>query len=409
MAKKRNLQKHIDDQADPHSDSDESTISESVESQDTKPDLINHIDQLSSPRPEIRKKQLVQLQQALRGNYPAFPEDWNYKETLLFGIESSLKKGKLSEQVEALRCLSIYFTQVSDFDNQVIAERLQEFFESRLCDSTKPGELRAGCATTAGWLHYISKPMGHPYIKSLMDKMSNVFKSACLKGDGMPPDLPKAQVDLHKDCLYAWGLLFTSLSSHDADEFGKNIISDLVSILQSKYMVVRIAACDVVGIVYERIREETREGFKGSYYETLIHVLDSLSFGTNKHTSKADSKKQRSNFRDLLRFLRSREIPSLEVKLASENFELDTYQRLFIYRAYCHLLTFGMNIHLQQNMLLRRSFNLGLPLQPVQQSQRVRAADKKMRNLINEQVSKVRTQRMNKSRDKRTVVVHEDL
>nr|CDS28027.1 interferon developmental regulator [Hymenolepis microstoma] len=407
MAKKKNSKKYKDDQADSSVGDDESSANESTESQDMKPDLTNYVDQLSSPRPEIRKKQLVLIQQVLRTNYPAFPDDWNYKETLLFGIESILKRGKLSEQVEALRCLSIYFTQVTFSENQEIGDRFHEFLESRLCDSTKSGELRAACATTVAWLHYLSAPMGSSYIKILMDKLSNVFKNACLKGDGMPPDFPKAQIDLHKDCLFAWGLLFTSLSSYDADELGRNVICHLVSILQSKYMVVRMAACDVVALVYERIREETRESFKGSYFETLLQVLDNLSFGSNKYTSKADAKKQRSNFRDLLRFLRSHEIPTLEIKLASEKVELDTYQKLFVYQAYCNLLTLGINVHLQENMLLRQFFDLGLPLSPIPQCQRVRASDKKLRSLMNEQASKDRMKKLSKERDKRAVVFHD--
>lgn len=407
MAKKKNSKKYKDDQADSPVGDDESSANESTESQDMKSDLINYVNQLSSPRPEIRKKHLILIQQELRTNYPAFPDDWNYKETLLFGIESILKRGKLSEQIEALRCLTIYFTQVTHSENQAIGERFQEFFESRLCDATKPGELRAACATTVAWLHYISEPMGFPYIKNLMEKLSNVFKNSCLKGDGMPPDFPKAQIDLHKDCLFAWGLLFTSLPSHDADEFGRNVICHLVSILQSKYMVVRMAACDVLALVYERIREETRESFKGSYFEILLQVLDNLSFGSNKYTSKGDAKKQRSNFRDLLKFLRSHEIPTLEVKLTSEKVELDTYQKLFIYQAYCHLLTLGINTHLQENMLLRQFFDLGLPLPSIQQSQRVRAADKRMRSLMNEQASKARMKKLGKKRDKRAVVFHD--
>ncbi|VDO06169.1 unnamed protein product [Rodentolepis nana] len=408
MAKKKDSKKYKNDKADSPSGDDESSASESTESQYTKPDLTSYVDRLSSPRPEIRKKQLLLIQKELRSNYPAFSDDWNYKETLLSGIESILKKGKLSEQVEALRCLSIYFTQIPYSENQAIGERFQEFFETTLCDSTKPGELRAACATTVAWLHYISEPMGLPYIKNLMEKLSNVFKSACLKGDGMPPDFPKAQIDLHKDCLFAWGLLFTSLPSLDADEVGRNIICHLVSLLQSKYMVVRMAACDVVALVYERIREETKESFKGSYYETLLQVLDDLSFGSNKYTSKADAKKQRSNFRDLFRFLQNHETPTLKVKLASENLNLDTYQKVFTYQAYCHLLTLGINLHLQENMLLRQFFDLGLPLPPIQQNQRVRAADKRMRSLMNEQASKDRKKELSKKRGKKAEFLLED-
>lgn len=369
------------------------------------------IDDLTSSRPDSRIRHLLSIQEAFRVNYLALSElkeEWKYRESLLSSLESCLKRGKTAEQLETLRCLSVFSSQLSCSDNRELSERFHPFLKSMLCDSTKSSQFRAACATSISWLHYLSEPVDYSPVKHLMKNLADVFKNASLKGGGMPPDFLRPDVELHRDCLYSWGLLYTSLYSSDADKTGQEIIGTLVSILHSKYMVVRMAASDVVGLVYERIRDETRESFKGSYYEDLVQVLDQLSNDSDKHTSKADSKKQRSTFRDLLKFLRTHVPPSEEIKLPCENLDLDTYQKLFIYQSFCRLLTLGMSIHLQENMLLRNIFSMGPPIQPMQQSQRVRWNNKKLRNLENQQISKSRTQCKNSTRDKRAVVIHEE-
>ncbi|KAM7539643.1 hypothetical protein Aperf_G00000020128 [Anoplocephala perfoliata] len=412
MAKKKSIRKGIADQGDLHSDSEDGNIYESFNGQTSLFERLNKcIDDLTSSRPDARIRHLLSIQEIFRVNYLALSElkeEWNYRESLISSLESSMKRGKTAEQVETLRCLSIFSSQLSCSDNRELSERFHPFMESMLCDPTKSSQFRGACATSISWLHYLSEPVDYPFVKRLMENLANIFKNASLRGDGMAPDFPKADVEFHRDCLYAWGLLYTSLYSSDADRIGQEIIGTLVSILQSKYMVVRMAASDVVGLVYERIRDETRESFKGSYYEALVQVLDRLSNDSDKHTSKADSKKQRSTFRDLLRFLRTRVPPSEEIKLSFENLDLDTYQKLFIYQSFCRLLTLGMSIHLQENMLLRNTFSMGPPIQPIPQSQRVRLNNKKIRNLENQQISKNRTQYKNSTRDKRAVVINEE-
>lgn len=411
MAKKKSIKKSIGDQIDVFSDNDEGPIDESSSGPNVLWNRLNKcIDDLTSSRPDTRVRLLLSIQEIFRRNYLAlsdFKEEWNYKESLLSGLESCMKKGKTAEQVETLRCLSIFSSQLSGFDNRELSERFHPFLEPMLCDSTKSREFRSACATSMSWLHYLSEPVDYPFVKRLMENLANIFKTASLRGDGMPPDFPKPDVELHRDCLYAWGLLYTSLFSSDADKIGQEVIGTLVSILHSKYMSVRMAASDVVGLVYERIRDETRESFKGSHYEDLVQVLDRLSNDSDKHTSKADSKRQRSTFRDLLKFLRTHVPPSEEIKLSCENLNLDTYQKLFIYQSFCRLLTLGMSIHLQENMLLRNIFGMGPPIQPVPQSQRVRFNNKKLRNLENQQISKSRTQYKNSTRDKRAVFIHD--
>ena len=370
------------------------------------------VDSLSSNHPATRVGLLHSLQKAFRLKYFGFPglnEKWNHYETLISCLDTSLRRGKTVEQVAAAECLGILIVQLTTFDNRILLEQFENFLETRVCDHTEKSALRGACATTLSWLHFLSDQKDFTSIKRLMASLGNVFKASCLKGDGKSPNLQPAERTLHCDCIRAWCLLFTSLPSYEAITIGQDILKSLVSLLQSTYLEVRLAAGDLVGVIYERIRSDN-DRFKGTYFAGIIEVLNQLANNSDKSTSKVDSKRQRSNFRDLLVFLTSHEVPFEQtIKLRTERLVMDSLSQVFLYESFCRLISVGMETHLRENEQLREIFDLGPPQPESQSSQsNTRVQNKKARQLANQQASKLRTQHLNKSRDKRAALSLEE-
>ncbi|KAL5103529.1 Interferon-related developmental regulator 1 [Taenia crassiceps] len=370
------------------------------------------IDSLSASRPDQRVLIMRSLQNAFRVNYlglPTLPEKWNYHETLISSLDSAMRRGKPAEEVAATQCLSVFSVQLTPLENRCLAEQFQSFMEARICDPTEKCAFRSSCATALGWLYFLSDSKDFPSVRRLMGLLEDIFKASCLKGDGKPPTLDATTVSLHRDCLYVWCLLYTVLPISDANELGQVTLKSLASLLQSNYLDVRLAAGDAVGLIYERIRDESKSDFKGPYFTTLIEVLDQLANNSDKSTSKVDSKKQRSSFRDLLNFLRLYESPSEQVvKLQSERLTIDTFSLAFLYESFCRLIAVGMNTHLRESELIRTIFDLGPPPLRIHPTQAARGQNKKARQYANHRASKVRTQHRQKSRDRRAVLAQEE-
>ncbi|VDK37877.1 unnamed protein product [Taenia asiatica] len=370
------------------------------------------VDSLSASRPDQRVLIMRSLRNAFRVNYlglPTLPERWNYHETLISSLDTAMRRGKPAEEVAAAQCLNVFSAQLTPFENRCLVEQFQSFMEARICDPTEKSTFRSACATTLGWLHFLGDSKDFPSIMRLMGLLEDIFKASCLKGDGKPPTLEATTVSLHRDCLYVWCLLYTILPISDASTLGQATLKSLVSLLQSNYLDVRLAAGDAVGLIYERIRDETKSDFKGPYFTMLTEVLDQLANNSDKSTSKVDSKKQRSSFRDLLNFLRSYELPSEQVvKLQSEHLTIDTFCLAFLYESFCRLIAVGMNTHLRESELIRTIFDLGPPSLKIHPSQAARGQNKKARQYANQRASKVRTRHRQKSRDRRAVLTQEE-
>nr|CDS15008.1 interferon developmental regulator [Echinococcus granulosus] len=370
------------------------------------------IDSLSANRPDQRVLTMRSLRDAFRVNYlglPTLPEKWNYHETLISSLDTAMRRGKPAEEVAAAQCLSVFTVQLTPFENRCLAEQLQSFMGARICDSTEKSTFRSACSIALGWLHFLSDSKDFPSIRRLMGLLEEIFKASCLKGDGKPPSLEATTVSLHRDCLHVWCLLYTVLPITDANTLGQAILKSLVSLLQSSYLDIRLAAGDAVGLIYERIRDETKNDFKGSYFTMLTEVLDQLANNSDKSTSKVDSKKQRSSFRDLLNFLRSYESPPEQVvKLQSERLTINTFCSAFLYESFCRLIAVGMSTHLRESELIRTIFDLGPPLPRIPPSQAARGQNKKARQYANQRASKVRTRHRQKSRGKRAVLDQEE-
>lgn len=360
------------------------------------------VDGLSEKRPDTRITAIVSLQKAFRVNYLLLDDTWNYYDTLLSGLESSIKRGKPSEQVPAAECLAIFAAQVSPLEINEIASRFQPFMEKPIADPGASCAARGSYALSLAWLFFLGNVDDFSSIKLLMTTFERNFKLSCLKGDGKTPVQTPAAITMNCACLNAWSLLYTTLPSQDAATIGQTILPTFISILQSTNIDIRLAVGDAISLVYERIRYEVNENFKGNNFTQLTEVLSHMVHNSNKSQSKNDLKKQRHAFRDLLSFLMTHDIPFERViKLKGESLIIDSYCQSFYYESFCRLFTIGTSAQMQENELVRNVLGMGPPLPKAVETHKQRTQDKSTRHYANQFAFKIRTRQMGNSRDKR--------
>ncbi|CAL8086518.1 unnamed protein product [Calicophoron daubneyi] len=361
---------------------------------------------LVEKRPDTRIKALNFLINAFRMHYLCLDESWNYSATFVNGIENVLKKGKPQDQTLAAECLAIGCLQ---FDTQSISEHFVRFLpilETAIKDVSAPCRFRGAAAMALAVLQFLAGHCDFVSPKDLMKTLETVFKGSCLKGDGKAPTLDPSVTALHVAALKAWGLLFTLLPQFDIGLVGKPLLPNLLSLLQGTSVDMRIAAGEITALIYERIRNEVDDRFKGPYYSDLVRILNELATDGTKSRSKVDRKKQRHSFRELVDLVEHFEISETSVNFGSEVLVLGSCTEHFHYDLLCGLLKGGLSRHLQENCQVRNLFDLGIPV-VITQSLMDRRAARNQRRMANMYAAKIRTQKLSTRRDRRSNVVVE--
>lgn len=84
-------------------------------------------------------------------------------------------------------------------------------------------------------------------------------------------------------------------------------MNDLMGMLQSQHLDVRMTAGEVIALVLECGRAHD-EDFLEEYLPELIDATRQLATDSNKFRAKRDRKTQRATFRDVLRYLEVSEL-----------------------------------------------------------------------------------------------------
>ncbi|VDL85444.1 unnamed protein product [Schistocephalus solidus] len=368
------------------------------------------VDALCEKRPELRISALEALIKTFRTNYIFLDDSWNYYDTFLSGLESILKKGKQQEQTLAAECLAISSALSTPFDVRSLVPRFQSLLETKLADVSIASTFRGACANALSALVFFGNFDDYSSIKSMMKVFEGIFRGSCLKGDGKAPTNPPPVCTMHCACIRAWGLIYTIIPSFDAKTIGVDIMPCLLSLLQTSSLEVRIAAGDLVALVYERIRQEVDPDYRGPHFHQLVQLLTDLATDGTKAKSKVDLKKQRQTFRDVLNFLKASDMPfEQNIQVGAERLEITSCLQNYHYQALCQLLAYGLNSHLLQNELVRSVFDMGPPVTKSTMSRAEKTMNKAARHYANQFAFKVRTQYMLPSRDKRANVVETDI
>ncbi|CAH8493749.1 unnamed protein product [Heterobilharzia americana] len=368
--------------------------------------VCSAIDSMEEKRTETRVQATRSLIDSFRSHYFCLDGSWNYTETLITSIENIFRKGKPQDQVLAADLLTVFSLQIDPHEVPIWFERFFPLLEPIIRDTTKGRKLRASSAITLSVLQSLSDYCDFVSPLDVMKSFEFVFKSSTAKIDVKIPFSETDLSDLYVAALKAWTLMYTFLSPYDAGIVGKAVIPALLSLLQCSNVDVRIMAGEASAVIYERIRNEIDDKFKGPYYSDLVRLLSELATDSSKNRSKSDLKKQRHSFRELLEAVTHSDYPETTVDFGTEVLTLTSCAAHFHYDFLCTVLGSGLRRHLRENPQVRDLFDLGLPLltQQTGANRRVLKEQKKMTNML---ASKTRTQKLNVHRDKRREMLNE--
>ncbi|CAI2726058.1 unnamed protein product [Schistosoma spindalis] len=412
--KKVKENKVLVDQSDPlelasvvslHSDGSETPTTSSVDVEDglalesLLDKVCSAIDLMEEKRTETRINAIRSLIEFFRSHHFCLDGSWNYTETLITSIENIFKKSKPQDQALAADLLTVFSLQIDPHEVPIWFERFFPILEPIIRDSTKNPKFRASSAIALSVLQSLS---GYCDFISPLDVIKSfefVFKSSTSK---IEADI----FDLYVAALKAWTLIYTFLSPYDSGNVGKAVLPVLLSLLQCSNVNVRIIAGEASAVIYERIRNEVDDKFKGPYYSDLVRLLGELATDSSKSRSKSDLKKQRHSFRELVEAVVHCDYPETSINFGAEVLTLSSCAGHFYYNFLCSVLGSGLRHHLRENPYIRNLFDLGLPLLPQRNGANHRVL-KEQKRLTNAIASKSRTQKLGMYRDKRREMLSE--
>ncbi|CAH8500717.1 unnamed protein product [Schistosoma bovis] len=361
--------------------------------------VCSAIDLMEEKRTETRINAIRSLIEFFRSHYFCLDGSWNYTETLITSIENIFKKSKPQDQALAADLLTIFSLQIDPHEVPIWFERFFPILEPVIRDSTKNPKFRASSAIALSVLQSLS---GYCDFISPLDVIKSfefVFKSSTSK---IEADI----FDLYVAALKAWTLIYTFLSPYDSGNVGKAVLPVLLSLLQCSNVNVRIIAGEASAVIYERIRNEVDDKFKGPYYSDLVRLLGELAKDSSKNRSKSDLKKQRHSFRELVEAVVHCDYPETSINFGAEVLTLSSCAGHFYYNFLCSVLGSGLRHHLRENPYIRNLFDLGLPSLPQRNGANHRVL-KEQKRLTNVMASKSRTQKLGMYRDKRREMLSE--
>lgn len=347
--------------------------------------LSEHIDNMSDKNARNRESALFAVQKSLMQKMLSdFLED--RKETLLHSIEFCLKKAKpsdimLAAPVAALLCIQLGAGEESEEVLTTIRPQLSAFIQDKRLASS----VRANCSSSLALITFIS-----------CEDISLTSEVMGLLEQLFTPN--GTSTDLQARALTSWCLLLSIVPESSFETVIERVLPIVIKLLDSSEVSLRIAAGEAVALLYELARGNSQD-FEPDIEGELIDRLQSLARDSSKYRSKKDKKQQRSCFRDVLRTVEEGECPYETCKFGTELLELDSWVRIKQYGAFREALGSGVNLHLQENSLLREVFDLG----PPPTGQLVQKLSKRERRYVNAMADKARTQARSKNRDKRTV------
>ncbi|KAK4815052.1 hypothetical protein QYF61_015336 [Mycteria americana] len=371
--------------------------------------------------------------------------------TLTDSLEKCLKKGKGEEQALAGTVLTLLCLQMgSGPEGEEVFRSLKPLLISVLTDSMASPGARQSCATALGMCCYIAAA-------DLEDLVSCL---SCLEAIFSPPSAgeggsaPAQHGPLHCSALQSWSLLLTICPPSHIKSVLDNRWLKLPPLLSSSSVALRILAGETIALVFE-LAQDVEEDLCHQDTEFLRAQLKVLATESNKYRAKTDRRKQRSIFRDILRFIevpeaggalpcracgraaaaqvpgdsplsaeswgtcragaqviadaslstQSGEYQEETIRFGLECMYLDSWARQRTYQAFKEVLGSGIRHHLQNNELLREIFGLGPPLVLDAAALKASKVSRFEKHLYNSAAFKARTKARSRVRDKRADVL----
>ncbi|XP_074860951.1 interferon-related developmental regulator 2 isoform X3 [Carettochelys insculpta] len=325
--------------------------------------------------------------------------------TLTDSLEKCLKKGKGDEQSLAASVLTLLCLQMgSGPEGEEVFRSLKPLLIGILTDSSASPVARQSCATALGVCCYVAAADVED-LASCLACLEGIFGTSCLEeGSSVPAHHSPLLQTLHCCALQSWSLLLTICPSSQIRQILDNHLPKLPLLLSSEDVNLRIVAGETVALLFE-LAHELEEEFFYADTDLLCAKLKALATDSNKYRAKTDRRKQRSIFRDVLRFIENGECHAESIKFGLECMYVDSWVRRRVYHAFKELLGSGVRHHLQNNELLREIFALGPPLALDAVALKASKISRFEKHLYNSAAFKARTKARSRVRDKRADVL----
>lgn len=313
-------------------------------------------------------------------------------------LERSLKKGKEEEQCAAAACCVLVLIQLgASQEREEIFPIYYPLLKTILADNAASFATRAACAEALALCTFIVAEETK-LIEDAMTALENIFKLAYGKSAA---SCTTDAYSMLNSAMAAWTLLLTIAPDSFIQNSTATHLCKLASVLSSANMELRRTAGEAIALLYEKARE-IDETFEEDNFDELCLSLKGLSTECNKYRSKKDRRQQKSSFREILGTVESGNFTGYEVKFNPyEAVYIDSWTLRTQYNALCRVLGPGMNIHLQENELLRDIFQLGPPA--LKQSVPNCRSVKQERHMYHDAAFKARTKSRKKMREIKSV------
>nr|XP_025966389.1 interferon-related developmental regulator 2 isoform X2 [Dromaius novaehollandiae] len=304
--------------------------------------------------------------------------------TLTDSLEKCLKKGKGEEQALAGTVLTLLCLQMgSGPEGEEVFRSLKPLLISILTDSTASAIARQSD------------------LVSCLSCLEGIFNTP---GVGEGSSVLVQHGPLHCSALQSWSLLLTICPTSHIKSILDNHWLKLPLLLSSNSIALRIVAGETIALVFE-LAQDVEEDLCHQDTEFLRAQLKVLATESNKYRAKTDRRKQRSIFRDILRFIESGEYQEETIRFGLECMYVDSWARRRTYQAFKEVLGSGIRHHLQNNELLREIFGLGPPLVLDAATLKASKVSRFEKHLYNSAAFKARTKARSRVRDKRADVL----
>jgi len=233
--------------------------------------------------------------------------------------------------------------------------------------------------------------------------------SACLKlvqsilNNSDELEVDKKTSSFFQTALDMWCLLMMKLDNQDiVDEILPNDISNIITLLESEDVNVRLAAAEALGLLCEVVRkteEEKQETYTKYFFaayfdvEDVLNILQSTSLHQQRKVNKKEREKQRHGFKDVLSSFQNGTSPTVVTTINEQEFVFSDWKSVKCLGSFRHLLGTGFQTHMQNNSLLCSILSVN-----VSQQQSVSKLEKRHAMSLVAGEAKDRSQRRNAKR-----------
>ncbi|XP_048485019.1 interferon-related developmental regulator 1 isoform X1 [Plutella xylostella] len=365
--------------------------------------VVEAIDALSARSNAARAAALVSLRAVLQRRHLSHVLA-NHRATLADHVTRMLRRGKDGERRAAAAIAPTLALQIGDDFAEEFIREVRPALTAVATDKTASLDCRTECCSSLAILCYLLED-DLAEILEVLRVYETIFSGSYLKGDGTVKVTGSAVEEgaYHAAALDGWALLLPLLPAHHAAALLNEQppgFARLGGLLEACSVEVRMAAGGALAIAYELIEECFDD--PQQHIEDMLPRLRELVKDSCKFRAKRDRKIQRATFRDILKYFEDDEIPSLTIRVGTEQITLESWAGQALYSHLARTLGAALVTMAPHSGVLRSA--LGLSETPAI----ISAADKvnkRTRHLQNNAACKARTLARNKNRDKRSATL----